>query len=149
MDSKDTKSHAAAEGAGAGIIGLLEVIESDFSKNLAEIISTEEAAVSVYEEQTKENALEKTNKEQDVKYKTQEANNRDKETAEAKADRDGVQKELDAVQAVLKSLHEQCDKKTEPYAETKRRREAEIAGLKSALEILEGEAVLIQQRNDR
>merc|ERR1719229_455504 len=139
------KSHAAAEGAGAGIIGLLEVIESDFSKNLAEIISTEETSVSEYEEQTKQNAIDRTNKEQDAKYKTQEANNRDKETSEAKADREGVQKELDAVQAVLKSLHEQCDEKTEPYAEAKRRREAEIAGLKSALEILEGEAVLIQQ----
>merc|ERR1719293_426567 len=139
------KAHAAAEGTGSSIIGLLEVIESDFSKNLAGIISTEETSVSEYEEQTKQNAVDKTNKEQDVKYKTQEANSRDKETAEAKADRTGVQKELDAVQAVLKSLHAQCDETVTPYGELKRRREAEIAGLKQALEILEGEAVLLQR----
>jgi hypothetical protein len=139
------KAHVAAEGAGAGIVGLLEVVESDFSKSLAEMISTEEASVAEYESQTKQNAVDKTNKEQDVKYKTQEANSRDKETAEAKADRTGVQKELDAVQAVLRSLHEQCDEVATPYEELKRRREAEIAGLKQALEILEGQAVLLQE----
>merc|ERR1711870_125116 len=42
--AKDDKAHSAAEGAGTGIIGLLEVIESDFTKTLAQIISTEEAA---------------------------------------------------------------------------------------------------------
>jgi chromosome segregation ATPase len=142
--SKD-KAHAANEGAGAGIIGLLEVVESDFSKNLAEMIATEESAASEYDTQTKQNAIDKTNKEQDVKYKNQEATYLDKETAEAKADRTGVQKELDAVQAVLKSLHEQCDEVATPYEELKRRREAEIAGLKQALQILEGESVLLQR----
>jgi hypothetical protein len=143
------KAHVAAEGAGAGIIGLLEVVESDFSKNLAEMISTEEEAVREYDEQTKQNEIDKTNKEQDVKYKTQEANSLDKSTAENKADRTGVQKELDAVQAVLKSLHEQCDEVATPYEELKRRREAEIAGLKQALQILEGEAVLLQKGSHR
>merc|ERR1719437_219816 len=61
------KAHAAADGTGSSIIGLLEVIESDFSKTLAEIISTEEAAVQEYEETSKDNAIDKTNKEQDVK----------------------------------------------------------------------------------
>jgi len=139
------KAHAAADGAGSSIIGLLEVVESDFSKNLAEIVSTEEAAVVEYEDTSKANEVDTTNKEQDVKYKSQEASNRDKETAEGKTDRSGVQKELDAVQAVLKSLHAQCDETVTPYEELTRRREAEIAGLKQALEILEGEAVLLQR----
>jgi cell division protein FtsL len=147
--SQTDKAHVAAEGTGASVIGLLEVIESDFSKNLAEMISTEEAAAAEYEAESKQNAVDKTNKDQDVKYKTQEAANRDKETAEGKTDRAGVQKELDAVQAVLKSLHSQCDETVTPYEELKRRREMEIAGLKQALEILEGEAVLLQQRSSR
>ncbi|CAK0891554.1 unnamed protein product, partial [Prorocentrum cordatum] len=80
--STEDKAHVAAEGTGSSIIGLLEVVESDFSKNLAEIISTEEAAVQEYDETSKQNAIDKANKEQDVKYKSQESANRDKETAE-------------------------------------------------------------------
>merc|ERR1719217_1972777 len=49
--AKEDKGHEAASGAGGGIIGMLEVIESDFSKGLAEMISIEEAAVAEYERQ--------------------------------------------------------------------------------------------------
>merc|ERR1719287_343392 len=47
--AKDDKAHSSADGAGSGIIGLLEVCESDFSKGLAEMIATEEAAANDYE----------------------------------------------------------------------------------------------------
>merc|ERR1719293_77636 len=76
--AKEDKSHLAAEGAGGGIIGLLEVIESDFTKGLAEMTATEESAQSTYESQTKENEIEKTTKEQDVAYKSKEATGLDK-----------------------------------------------------------------------
>merc|ERR1719272_1229203 len=46
--AKDDKAHSSADGAGSGIIGLLEVCESDFSKGLAEMTAAEEAAVSEY-----------------------------------------------------------------------------------------------------
>merc|ERR1719261_1707360 len=85
--SKEDKAHAAAEGAGGGIIGMLEVIESDFSKGLAELISVEEAAAAEYEKQTKENEIAKTTKEQDVKYKTKEAKGLDESIAEATSDK--------------------------------------------------------------
>merc|ERR1712151_332422 len=64
--------HAAAGGAGSSIIGILEVIESDFAKNLAEEETMEEDAQSEYEKQTQINAVTKTSKDQDVKYKTEE-----------------------------------------------------------------------------
>merc|ERR1719194_288653 len=51
--AKEDKAHDSAEGAGGGIIGLLEVVESDFTKGLAEMTATEEAAVAEYEQVTK------------------------------------------------------------------------------------------------
>merc|ERR1719215_1189601 len=71
--AKEDTAHVAAEGAGGNIIGLLEVVESDFTKGLAEMTSTEESAQAAYEAQAKENEIEKVTKEQDVKYKTKES----------------------------------------------------------------------------
>merc|ERR1719393_1205196 len=95
--AKEDKGHEAAEGAGGGIIGMLEVIESDFSKGLAEMISAEETAQAEYDKVSKENAILKTTKEQDVKYKTKEATGLDESVAELTSDREGLQTELDAV----------------------------------------------------
>merc|ERR1719453_1487527 len=52
--AKADKAHGSADGAGSGIIGLLEVCESDFSKGLAEMTATEDAAVSEYDRTSKE-----------------------------------------------------------------------------------------------
>merc|ERR1719356_640156 len=90
--AKDGKAHGAADGAGEGIIGLLEVVESDFTKGLAEMVATEESAVAEYEKLTKEGEIEKALKDQDVKYKTKEFKSLDKDAAEATADRAGFKK---------------------------------------------------------
>jgi len=139
--AKPTK-HEKASGAGGGIISMLEVIESDFSKNLAQVEEEEATAQEEYDKQTQENKVTKTVKEQDVKYKTKEFTGLDKEIAELSADRDGAQTELDAVLEYDEKIKDQCIAKPEPYEERKRRREAEIAGLKEALSILEGQAFL-------
>merc|ERR1719223_2631855 len=76
--AKAGKAHGSSDGAGSGIIGMLEVIESDFTKGLTEIEAVEQQAASTHEQTTKQNAVAKTTKEQDVKYKTQEAAGLDK-----------------------------------------------------------------------
>jgi len=141
---KADKAHAAADGAATSLVGLLEVVESDFSKGLAETVASEESAQFSYEQETKKNEIEKASKNQDVKYKTAESTSLDKAVAETTSDRSSVQAELDAVQEYLRKLEEQCIAKAEPYAERTQRRAAEINGLKQALQILEGEAVLLQ-----
>jgi len=147
--SKDDKSHGAAQGAGEGIIGLLEVVESDFSKGLAEMKAAEQTAVSEYEKLSKANEIEKATKSQAVKYKTKEAKGLDKDTSETSADKATVQQELDAVLDYYKGIKARCIAKAESYAERTRRRQEEIAGLKEALSILDGEAVLIQRASKR
>merc|ERR1719281_1389818 len=147
--AKEDKAHEAAEGAGGTIIGLLEVIESDLSKGLAEMVATEEAAAAAYDKQTKENEVTKTTKEQDVKYKTKEFTDLDTKISELSSDLAGVSEELDAVLEYLEKLKEMCIAKPETYEYRKERREKEIAGLREALAILDGAAVLLQESAHR
>merc|ERR1719356_40772 len=86
---------------------------------------------------------------QDAKYKTKESKGLDKTAAELTADRTGVNAELDAVLEYLSELEAECIAKAETYAARKERREAEIAGLKQALQILEEETSLVQKRSRR
>merc|ERR1719253_796418 len=143
------KAHGASDGASSGIIGLLEVCESDVSRGLAEATAAEEDSKLVYDTETKDNEITTTTKTQDAKYKTKEAKDLDKAVAEATSDRSGVQEELDSVNKYLDELHRECDEKVESYAERKERREKEIAGLKEGLDILENEAALIQTTSRR
>jgi len=139
------ETHEKSSGAGTSIIGFLEVIESDFAKNLAEVTTEEDSAAVQYQKTLLQNKVSKAMKESDVKYKTKEAAGLDKSVAEDSADLEGAQSELDSVLEATKIQRGMCELKPETYEERKGRREAEIAGLKEALQILEGEAVFLQR----
>merc|ERR1711881_242426 len=93
----------------------------------------------------KENKMAKTAKGQDVKYKTKEAASLAKSSAEATSDRKGVQSELDAVLEYLAKLEDRCVAKAQSYEDRVAARQAEIDGLKEAMQVLEGEASLLQE----
>merc|ERR1712038_820000 len=138
--------HGKSQGAGESIINILQVCESDFATNLAKEESEEADAQSEYEKVSQENAVVKTTKEQDAKYKRQEAKSQDKTAAEYSADREGANSELSAVLDYYGKIKDRCIAKPETYAARKARREAEIAGLKQALSILEDETALVQRQ---
>merc|ERR1719473_424789 len=88
-------------------------------------------------------------KEQDVTYKTQEFKSLDKSIADMSSDKSGKSTELKAVMEYYAKVKDRCIAKPESYEERKARREAEIAGLKEALSILESETALVQMRSKR
>merc|ERR1712113_1304375 len=133
-------------GAGESIINILQVCESDFATNLAKEESEEADAQSEYEKVSQENAVTKTTKEQDAKYKSLEAKSQDKTAAEYSADRETANSELSAVLDYYGKIKDRCIAKPETYAARKDRRAAEIAGLKQALSILEDETALVQRK---
>jgi hypothetical protein len=139
--------HAKASGAGGSIISILEVCEADFATNLAKEETEEADAAASYEKTTQENEVTKTMKEQDVKYKVQEATSLDKTISELSSDRDTTNNELSAVLEYYGKIKERCVAKPETYEDRKARREAEIAGLKEALSILQGEAAFLQRHH--
>jgi len=134
-----TSVHSKATGEATGIIGMLEVAQSDFSKLLADATVEEEAAIKEYEKITQENQVTKAIKEADIKYKTSEKASLEKQVSELTSDIEGEQTELDAVLDYYEKLKPGCIAKPMTYEERKARRESEIAGLKEALAILEGE----------
>merc|ERR1711979_107296 len=138
--------HDKSSGAGGSIIDVLEVCESDFATNLAKEEAEEADAQSQYEKVSQENAVTKTTKEQDVKYKTQEAKSQDKTAAEYTSDRATTNTELSAVLDYYGKIKDRCIARPETYAARKARREAEISGLKQALSILEDETALVQRK---
>merc|ERR1719414_1973954 len=139
------EKHEKAGGAGSSIIGILEVCESDFAKNLAEETSQEDDAEAAYQKTTQENKVTKTIKDQDVKYNTQEFQTLDNEIAALSGDLDTTNSELSAVLDYYEKIKDRCIAKPETYEARKARREAEIQGLKEALAILQDETAFVQR----
>merc|ERR1719482_982156 len=124
-----------SSGAASGIIGMLEVAESDFSKMLAEGQAQKE-----YETVFNDNKVTAAAKEMEVKYKKKDKKETEAFLEETKEDLGTSNTELSAVLEYWEKLKPQCIAKPEPYEERKKRREQEIAGLKEALDILEAES---------
>lgn len=143
----DPQLHEASTGSGTSIISMLEVVESDFSRNLASVELEEDSAATAFEKLSMETKVSTAVKSKDVEYKTQEAAKLDKEVAELSIDREGTQTELEAVLAYSANIRGMCELKPETYEERSARRHAEIEGLKEALNILEGSSVFTQVRS--
>ena len=132
--------HSKATGASTGIIGMLEVIESDFSKMLAEGQATEDQAQKEYDTLSKDNEVATATKTTEAEYKTKDSKETAARLAGLQDDKGVAAKEYSAIMEYWEKLQPMCVAKPEPYAERKKRREAEIAGLKEALQILENES---------
>jgi len=137
--------HTKASGASTSIIGILEVVESDFATGLAKEETQEDDAQAMYDDITQKNKVTKTLKDQDVKYKTAEVKSLAKAIADMSADKETLGTELAAVNEYYAKLKDRCIAKPETYEERKARREAEINGLKEALRVLESETAFVQR----
>merc|ERR1719460_991912 len=76
----------AKSDAASGIISVLEVAESDFTRLLAETETEEDAAADAYAKQTEENKVSKATKEADAKAKQSEIKSLTVELGHAKED---------------------------------------------------------------
>merc|ERR1719265_2815650 len=115
---------------------MLEVVEADFSKNLAEVRATEDASQDEFVKLIKENQIAKAGKDVEEKTKVAESKALDKAASEVENDRQGSQQQLDAVNEYFEKLKPQCITAPVSYEERKKRREETLAGLKEGLEIL-------------
>eukprot|EP00933_Yihiella_yeosuensis_P042498 TRINITY_DN370_c0_g2_i1.p1 TRINITY_DN370_c0_g2~~TRINITY_DN370_c0_g2_i1.p1 ORF type:complete len:688 (+),score=251.63 TRINITY_DN370_c0_g2_i1:63-2126(+) len=139
--------HSKDEGASTGIIGMLEVVESDFGRNLVEAETAEDSAQTEYVKLTDENKVSKVQKEANQKFKAQTSAAITQALQEKITDKEALAEELAAVQKYSKSLDEQCLEGGLTYEERVAAREAEIAGLKEALKTIGGTDLTLLQKS--
>jgi len=121
-----------------GVVGMLEVIESDFARLEADTKAAEATAQKEYDTFMTDSKVDKEAKSTDIEHKT--AKKQDEEQAlTVKKSELGTQKELDAALAYFDKLKPSCVEAGVSYEDRVARREAEIQSLQEALRILNGE----------
>jgi len=145
LKSKQPSFGGAKSDIASTIISVLEMSEEDFTTLLAETEATEDEAAKAYATLTDENKVSKATKEAEAKGKASEVKSLTVQLGHSKEDHASTSSELDAVNAYIDKLRPQCEEKAMSYEEKKAKREAEIAGLKEALEILAGDGLALVQ----
>merc|ERR1719454_871290 len=123
-----------------GVIGMLEVIESDFARLEADTSAAEATAQKNYDTfmtDSKEDVAAKTT---DQEHKTAKKQDQNQALTTKRSDLEGTQKELDAALAYFDKLKPSCVDAGVSYDARVGRREEEMQSLKEALEILNGKA---------
>lgn len=131
------EAYTGMGGESGGVLGMMEVIESDFARLEAETTAAEEAGKKEYDEFMDDSKADKATKETTLKQKTTKKNSDAQELSTRESDLEGTQKELEAANAYLEKLRPDCIDTGKSYAERKAQREQEITDLKEAVEMLE------------
>jgi chromosome segregation ATPase len=128
-------------GENGGVVGMIEVINSDFARLESETTTAEDTAAKEYEEFMNDSQVDRAQRTKDIANKEGKKQNKEQMLQEAKTDLDGTQKELDAALSYYDKLKPSCVDAGESYEDRVARRKEEIDSLQEALKILEGEAV--------
>jgi len=122
-----------------GVIGMLEVIESDFARLEADTKSAEVAAQKEYDTFMTDSKVDKEAKGTDIEHKTAKKQDEEQALTVKNEDLEGTQKELDAALAYFDKLKPSCVDAGVSYEDRVARRKEEIESLQEALRILNGE----------
>merc|ERR1719161_1871407 len=112
-------------GEAGGVVGMLEVIQSDFARLEAETKAAEEQAQKEYDQFMTDSEVDKTQKTQDIEHKTKAVQDQTKSMTEKKSDLEGTQKELDAALDYYEKLKPSCVDSGISYEDRVARREEE------------------------
>jgi len=130
----------AKKDAAGGIIGILETMGEEFRKTVKENQATEREAVKAFEKLGNENKVALATKEAEIKGAESQIKALEVSLKDNGADLKMVNKEKAAIEEYIAKLKPQCEGRVVPYEERKAKRDAEIAGLKEGLAILEAES---------
>mmetsp|Transcript_19101 Transcript_19101/g.42235 ORF Transcript_19101/g.42235 Transcript_19101/m.42235 type:complete len:662 (-) Transcript_19101:48-2033(-) len=122
-----------------GVIGMLEVIQSDFTRLEADTKASEAAASDEFKEFESDSQVDKASKNVQIDNMEQERETKREELTQAKKSLDSTQKELSAALEYYDKLKPSCVSAGVDYQERTEMRAKEIQSLKETLKILNGE----------
>jgi len=134
-------AYTGMQSENGGVVGMLEVIQSDFARLEADTSSSEATAQKEYDEFMTDSKVDKTQKETDIEHKTAKKQDQSQALTTKKSDLEGTQKELDAALAYFDKLKPSCVDAGVSYDDRVARRKEEIESLQEALRILNGEDI--------
>jgi hypothetical protein len=126
---------------GGGVLGMLEVCESDFARLESETTTGEDEAQKEYDEFMTDSKVDKSKKSTDIEHKTAKKQDESQALTTKGEDLEGTQKELDAALAYFDKLKPSCVDSGVSYEDRVARRKEEIESLQEALKILNGEDI--------
>jgi len=135
------KAFQGAQDESKAIIGMLEVIQSDFARLEAETKAAEEQAQKEYDAFMTDSETDKAQKTKDFEHATKKKQDQEQALEEKQGDLEGTQGELDAALAYYEKLKPSCVDSGQSYEDRVARRKEEIESLKEALKILNGETL--------
>jgi len=124
-----------------GVVGMLEVIQSDFARLESETEASEAAAQKEYDTFMSDSKIDKEGKSTDEEHKTAKKNDEEAALGSAQEDLEATQKELVAAMAYFDKLKPSCVEADVSYEDRVAAREAEIESLQEALKILNGDSI--------
>merc|ERR1719310_1129782 len=134
-------SYQGMQSENGGVVGMIEVIASDFARLESETTASEAAAAKEYDGFMSDSAADKEAKTTDIEHKTGKKQNAEQSLTEKKDDLAGTQSELDAALQYFEKLKPDCVNANVSYEDRVARRKEEIASLQEALKILNGEDI--------
>jgi len=134
------KPYTGMGGSSTGVVGMLEVIQSDFVRLESETTAAEDEAVGIYKQFMADSAEDKKVKDEDRKQKSMTKQKKDFDLNSAKEDLTGVTEELTAAMDYFEKLKPSCANPVISYEERVAQRDEELASLNDALNILNEQA---------
>jgi hypothetical protein len=135
------KPYKGMGGSNTGVIGMLQVIESDFARLETETTTSESQAEEEYTKFSDDSAQDKAVKNMDLDNKSKDKTTAEADLLQTKKDLDATQQELDASLAYYDKLKPSCVDSGLSYEDRVRMREEELQSLQEALKILSGEDI--------
>jgi len=134
-------AYKGLQGMKGGVIGMLEVIESDFARLEAETKASEASQQKEYDTFMTDSKTDKAAKTTSIEHKETKKQDEEQAHTTKTEDLEGTQKELDAALAYFDKLKPSCVEAGVSYEDRVARRKEEIESLQEALKILNGETI--------